>query len=621
MEITTDAPRSRRSLWKVIARLMKYATDYKFRIAGAILILTLAVALDMVGPFLGKIIIDDYIAYYTEPDFSFTPVIYLALLYIGILAASGVLHFTQSMLLQTTAVSIIKKMRMDLYRHVQRLPMRFFDHTPAGRIVNRISNDTESIRELYMSFMATFVVSFIQVVCIYVFMFILDARLASYCLLLLPVFVAIITVLMTVGRKFWMAMRQRISDMNTMLNESILTMPVLQLFRREEATLREFEEKNADWQRNYRKQVLLNSTISRNLIGLTGSLVTAGFVWYFGGQSLQNAVEFGVVYAFVTYTSRFFEPVIAIYDQIMHVQRAQVAAERVFDLLDEPIPEESTDPKKATDVATPHSAKSETAMTTKTEASFPASEEKGHVRFEDVWFAYKADDYVLKGISFEARQGQTIALVGHTGSGKSSIMNLLLGFYTPQRGNIYVDGKRLQDVPGQIWRKEMAVVLQDPFLFTGDIGFNVSLYHEQIGEEEIRAALKKVGADTFVDRLPKGIHEPVIERGSTLSAGQRQLITLARALAFNPSILILDEATSSVDSEMEGLIQQALQVVSKGRTTFVIAHRLSTIRDADLILVLHKGEIVERGTHESLMAEKGRYYRMYELQKGRIPIS
>lgn len=581
-------------------KLLLYALRYKYRILAAILILMLAVGMELAGPIIIKMIIDHHLSRVREPGFVFHPIIALLALYFGVLFAAGLFHFIQSYMLQSAALRIVMDMRMELIRQVQRLPMRYFDNTPAGRLVNRISNDTESIRDLYMSFMATFVVSSVQIAGIFVFMFLLDPLLAAVSLVLLPLYATSVFILLKYGKRYWATMRARISDMNTMLSESIMVMPVLQLFRRERQTIREFDALNRDWLVNHYKQLRLGSTIGRNFVGLTIALATAGFIWYFGGLSLQSAVSLGAMVAFLDYVGRLYNPVVAIFDQLVNAQRAVVAAERVFELLDES--------------AAPRSSGREVQVsgTASGEGERPA----GNVRFDDVWFAYKPGEYVLKGISFEAKQGETIALVGHTGSGKSSIMNLLLGFYEAERGTITIDGRNIAEIPKQMLRQHMAVVLQDPFLFAGNIRFNVALYNERIGAEEVRRALKEVGAD-FVDRLPGGINEPVIERGSTLSAGQRQLITFARALAHNPSILILDEATASIDSETEGLIQNALNVLSRGRTTFVIAHRLSTIRDADQILVLHKGEIVERGTHEQLMAQRMRYYKMYELQQGR----
>jgi ATP-binding cassette subfamily B protein len=313
-------------------------------------------------------------------------------------------------------------------------------------------------------------------------------------------------------------------------------------------------------------------------------------IWYFGRESLQTAISFGVFYAFIDYLGRIFQPVIGIFDQLTNAQRAFVSADKVFAIMDI----EGKEVEKTDQVSRP----------------------EGAVKFDDVTFAYKDGEEVLKRISFEARKGETVALVGHTGSGKSSIMNLLLGFYEPSSGKITIDGRDLTSLSKQALRKHMGIVLQDPFLFAGDIKFNVSLYNEEITLDRVKSALSDVGAAPFIEQLPHGYDEQVVERGSTLSSGQRQLISFARALAFDPSILILDEATASIDSETEGLIQRALKVVSEGRTTFVIAHRLSTIREADQILVLHHGEIVERGNHDELMSQQGRYYKMYQLQKG-----
>ncbi|MEX1030733.1 MAG: ABC transporter ATP-binding protein [Paenibacillaceae bacterium] len=575
-----------------IRRLFRYALLFKFRIIAAILILIMAVGTELLGPIITRTVINDHLSLIGSDAFRMKPIIYLVGLYVCILVGAAILHFVQSFLLQTTALRIILQMRMDIMNHLQRIAVRYFDNTPVGALVNRVANDTESIRDLYMSFMATFVVSLVQITGIFIFLFYLNPFMASICLILIPFYAGIVYCLLRFSNKYWVSMRARISEMNAMLSETIVVMPVLRLFRREKETVREFEELNDVWFVNNVKQLRLTSMISRNLIGLSGALMTAFIIYYFGGLSLEASIELGTLYAFLDYLGRLFYPVIGIFDQLVNAQRAFVSAERVFELMDEP-------GREVTDIQNEQFVRP-----------------KGTVTFEDIWFAYNDEEYVLKGLSFEAIQGQTVALVGHTGSGKSSVMNLLLGFYETEKGKITIDGQDIRTIPKQSLRKYMAVVLQDPFLFAGDIKFNVSLYNKSIGPDQVSQALKDVGADTFVERLPAGMDEPVIERGSTLSAGQRQLITFARALAFNPSILILDEATASIDSETEGLIQNALKVLSQGRTTFVIAHRLSTIREADLILVLHKGEIVERGSHEELMQAQGRYYKMYELQKG-----
>lgn len=603
---------------RTIFWLLSYAMRYKFRLIGAILLLMAAVGLDLLGPVITMKIIDDHLIHIGTREVEFGPILRLIGLLAGVLGAAALFNYVQSIVLQLTALRIVYHMRMDLMRHLQRMAVRFFDNTPVGTIVNRISTDTESIRDLYMSFMATFTVSIVQVTGIYIYLFVLDASMAKYVLLLLPLYLLVMWLLMRYGNRYLSAMRARISDMNTMLSESILVMPVLQLFRREKETIREFDALNRDWQVNHIKQLRLNSLITRNLLGLAGSAMTAWILWSYGIISLETGLTIGVMAAFLDYNGRLFHPVIAVFDQLVNAQRALVAAERVREVLDEPVDERQ-------DVALPQPPGQEggveSLLAATGEETAGTGRKQGHVRFENIWFAYNGDEYVLKNINFEARPGETVAFVGHTGSGKSSIMNLLLGFYEAQSGIITVDGVDIRQLSKRELRKDMAVVLQDPFLFAGDIQFNVSLYTKGIGPAEVRQALEAVGANAFVDKLPGGMEEPVVERGSTLSAGQRQLITFARALAHDPAILILDEATASIDSETESLIQHALQVVSQGRTTFIIAHRLSTIRDADQILVLHKGEIVERGTHDELMRLEGRYYRMYQLQKGESLVS
>ncbi len=570
------------------SRLLSYALVYKYRIIGALAILLCSVGAELAGPFIVKTIIDGHLS---PPTGDIGPVLVLLAFYIGLVSLSGVLNFSQSYLLQATALRIIKNMRMDVMRHIQRIPLRYFDNTPAGQIVSRVANDTEAIRELFMSFMATFVVSFAHLLGIYIALFILDVELALYTLALPPIFAVIMYFHLKYSKKYVAIMRARLSDMNAMINESILVMPILQAFRREKATLEEFERLNEDRYVAQVKQFRIFSLSSRNIVGTIGSLVTAFVIWHFGNLSIAGAtLSFGVLYAFIDYLGRIFNPIIGIFDQLMNAQRAFVSADKVFAILDM----EGREVEETSGTAKP----------------------KGEVKFENVTFAYNDDNHVLKNISFTARQGETVALVGHTGSGKSSIINLLLGFYEPGLGRITIDDVDITTLSKQQLRKHMGIVLQDPYLFAGDIKFNVSLYNKEISLEQVKRALSDVGAASFVEQLPRGYDEPVVERGSTLSSGQRQLISFARALAFDPSILILDEATASIDSETEGLIQRALKVVSEGRTTLVIAHRLSTIREASQILVLHRGEIVERGNHDELMALRGRYFKMYQLQTG-----
>lgn len=516
----------------------------------------------------------------------------LCLFYFGLLIISAIFSYAQRYYLQAAANRIIRRMRTDVFEHIHRLPIRYFDNLPAGKVVSRITNDTESIRELYVNVLANFFTGTVYIVGILAALFFLDARLAAICLFIVPVLAVWIIIYRRYARRYNQIIRSTLSEINGMINESIQGMPLIQAFRREKKTEQEFEVYN-ERHFTYRNKLLsLNSLTGHNLVGVIRNVAFVATIWYFGGVSLQSSagvVALGVLYAFVDYLNRMFHPIVNIVNQLPNLETALVSADRVFVLLDE----------AGEDVA---------------DEKIPRY--RGDVRFNDVWFAYKEEDYVLKGISFEAKQGQTVALVGHTGSGKSSILNLLFRFYDVDKGSITIDDKEIRHMPRQTMREHMGIVLQDPFLFTGTIASNISLSNPAITREQMEKALKDVGADRLLRHLPKGIDEPVVEKGSTLSAGQRQLISFARALAYDPAILILDEATSNIDTETEALIQDALEVVKKGRTTFVIAHRLSTIVGADLILVLDRGEIVERGTHEELLQKGGKYYRMYRTQQG-----
>lgn len=515
----------------------------------------------------------------------------LLIIYFCLLVISAIFQYGQRFLLQKSANRIIQKMREDVYGQIQRLPIQYFDNLPAGKVVARVTNDTEAIRELYVTVLAQFFTSAIYITGIYAALFILDVKLAAICLLLLPILYGWMLLYRKFASKYNHVIRSRISDINATINESIGGMSIIQAFRREKETELEFEKLNTEHFTYQNKLLSLNALTSHNLVGVLRNLVFVAFIWYFGGQSLNpsSVISLGVLYAFVDYINRLFQPVQGIVNQLANLESALVAGERVFKLMDE---------------------QGENVSTERIERF------QGNVEFDHVYFGYKEGEYVLKDIHFEAKQGQTVALVGHTGSGKSSIMNLLFRFYDCQKGKILIDGKDIVSIARQTIRNHMGIVLQDPYLFTGTIASNVSLNEPSITREMVEMALKDVGADQVFKNLENGYDEPVIEKGSTLSSGQRQLISFARALAFNPAILILDEATSSIDTETEAIIQEAMDVLKKGRTTFIIAHRLSTIRNADLILVLDRGKIVERGTHEELMLVNGKYYQLYELQKG-----
>lgn len=524
-----------------------------------------------------------------KPEFS--RLMLLALLYFGLLAVGSVFTYGQKYLLQTSANRIIQKMRTDVFAQIQRLPITYFDNQPAGKVVSRITNDTEAIRELFVQVLANFFTGAIYITGIITALFLLDYRLALFTVPIIPILYVWIVVYRKYASQFNHEIRERVGNINGMIAEAIQGMPIIQAFRRQKETKREFDELNEEHYSYQTKMLTLNSVTTHNLANVIRNLFFFGLIWLVGGGSLGFGivVSVGVLYAFVDYLNRMFQPIVGIVNQLANLEQALVSADRVFELLDE----------EGLDVA-----------------GGALARYQGNVTFENVSFAYKEDDYVLKGLHFEANKGETVALVGHTGSGKSSILNLLFRFYDIKQGSIRIDGTDIRDMPKQQMRQHMGIVLQDPFLFTGTIASNVSLDDPSISREQIRQALQDVGAVEMFGSLPHGIDEPVIEKGSTLSAGQRQLISFARALAFNPAILILDEATASIDTETEAVIQAALDVLKKGRTTFIIAHRLSTIKSADQILVLDHGEIVERGNHDDLMRQQGRYYQMYQLQQG-----
>lgn len=511
-------------------------------------------------------------------------------LFLICLLISMITVFGRTYWLQSAANRVIQRLRTDVYAHIQRLPVNFFDNLPAGKVVSRVTNDTEAVKDLFVAVLSNFSSGAVYITGVYVALFLLDVRLGLISLFVIPMLIVWTILYRKFATKYNTVIRSRLSEINAIINESIQGMAIIRVFRRQKATQEEFEALNADYMAHQNKMLNLNSFTTHNLVNVLRNVSFVVVLWYFGSASLNGAgiVSIGVLYAFVDLLGRMFQPITGMVNQLAALDTSIVSAKRVFELMDET-------GEKVTDGSMPRYL--------------------GNVEFQNVSFAYKKD-YVLKDITFEAKQGQTVALVGHTGSGKSSIINLLFRFYDPQKGTITIDGQPVTDIPKQWLRKHMGIVLQDPYLFTGTIASNVSLGDPGITREQVEQALRDVGADRLLAHLPQGFDEPVLEKGSTLSAGQRQLISFARALAFNPAILILDEATTNIDTETEALIQEALEVLKRGRTTFIIAHRLSTIRSADQILVLHRGEIVEQGSHDELMALGGRYFKMYQLQQG-----
>ncbi|WP_342567673.1 ABC transporter ATP-binding protein [Psychrobacillus sp. FSL K6-4046] len=572
-------------------RLYHYALFYKKPIILGLIFLTIAVIADLTGPFIAKQILDEHI---TDGAIDLEPILMLLAVFFGLSIVTAVFRYFMFINLQVGANRVVQKLRNDVFQHIQTLPIQYFDNLPAGKVVARVTNDTEAIRNLYVQVLSQFATSIISITGVYIAMFILDVKMAAIALFVIPIVYIWMLAYRKYASQYNHIVRTKIADMNAMLNESIQGMSIIQAFKREKQMDQEFEEMNEEHYSYQRKLLKLDSATSFNLVQVLRSIMFALFILVFGSQSMEPGaiISAGLLYAFVDYTTRLFNPITGIVNQFSQLERSLVAGSRVFELLNE---------------------KGEQVEDKRMERY------EGNVEFKDVSFAYKGDDFVLKSLNFVANKGETVALVGHTGSGKSSIMNLLFRFYDPTEGKILIDGIDITSLPRQTIRNHMGIVLQDPYLFSGTIETNVSLNDPRISREKVEAALEAVGGERVLKNLEKGLDEPVIEKGSTLSSGQRQLVSFARALAFDPAILILDEATSNIDTETEEIIQHAMDVLKKGRTTFIIAHRLSTIKNADRILVLDRGEIVESGTHDELLQLQGRYEQMYKLQAGVSP--
>lgn len=569
---------------RLMKRLLRYVKPYRYYIIIAILLNILTAALEPLRPYLTKIAVDNYIA---KNDYKgLINIIALILLSLILQAViTYVMQFATKLLGQKTLFDL----RMEIFEHLQKLSLKFFNRTPIGRLVTRVTNDVEALSELFSSGIIMIFSDIFIIAWIFIFMIIMDSNLALVTMSVIPVLIYATFLFRKKVRQNYRDVRYHLARLNSYMQEHISGMNIVQIFNKEENEFERFKNINEEYKKANIQSIFYHA-VFYPAVELISSIAVALIIWYGGGEVLRNNLSIGVLFAFIQYTEMFFRPVRDLAEKYNILQTGMASSERIFKLLD-----------NKTFVKNP-------------ENSIQLGNIKGKIEFRDVWFAYNGEDYVLKGISFIINPGETVAIVGATGAGKSSIVNLLMRFYDLNKGQILIDNIDISKIHEQELRKYIALVLQDVFIFSGDIKSNINLWNDEIGMEKIKEAARIVGADSFIEKLPQGYDEEVKERGATLSLGQKQLISFARALAYNPKILILDEATASIDTESEQMIQKAISKLLKGRTSIVIAHRLSTIKNSNKIIVLHKGEIREVGTHYELLAKKGIYYRLYQLQ-------
>lgn len=646
---------------KLMRRLLKYAKPYWHYLLFTIMLMMLITGLELVRPYLLKIAIDDYINGYKKPmaevelSEPYDGVVFnnkkyirldkvsqedklnnypkktivkednlyylvdaqeknpsngillskddykdfrkydsdglnrIGIIFILSIVIAFLFNYLQVYILNYTSQNIVFNIRQDVFTHIQSLSISYFDKNPVGRLVTRVTNDTETLNEMYTGVLVNLFKDIFILIGIIIVMLKMNYKLALLSFCLMPLIFLASVVFRKKIREVYRLGRVQLAKINSTLNENITGMKTIQIFKKEDKVSNQFDTINSDYLQTAKKEIGIYA-IFRPSIEVVRSIGLALLIYFGGGQVISGYIEFGVLYAFIDYLQRFFEPILDLTEKYNILQAAMASSERIFMILDEEVQVDNI------------------------ENPVPITDFKGKIEFKNVWFAYKEENWVLKDVSFTINPGEVVAFVGATGAGKSSIISLITRFYDIQKGEILIDGVNIKEYDKYELRRHIGVVLQDVFLFTGTIKDNIRLNNDSISDEDIIEVSKYVNAHHFIEKLPKTYDEPVMERGSTLSSGERQLLAFARTLAFNPSVLILDEATSSIDTETELLIQDALSKLIEGRTTIAVAHRLSTIQNSDKIIVLNHGVVKEMGNHQELLEKEGIYYDLYKLQ-------
>ena len=565
-------------------RLITYMKPYAHWVIFALLLVLGLTAFDLYRPMLVGDAIDTFGA-----NGDYDVIIATAIKYAVVLALSFAFNIAQTWILQKTGQNIILQMRKDLYRHIQSLGSRYFDITPVGKLVTRVTNDVEALNEMYSGILVQLFRNIVKIVGLAGVMLVLDVRLAAISFVLMPLVIGLTVLCQKIARNIYRLYRTRLTDINTFLSEHLSGMKIIQIFGRQERKFEEFHDKNTKLYKAFYREMLMYA-VFRPLIYILSILSLMIVLWFGSRNVFDEIISVGTLYIFSNYIRSFFDPIQELAEQFSTLQSSIASAEKIFTVMDEdefiPEVENPKQPDKIT----------------------------GKIEFDHVWFAYDGENYVLKDVSFVINPGEKVAFVGATGAGKSSILNLIGRYYDIQKGHIYIDGIDIRQLSKKQLRSAIGQMQQDVFIFEGDVAYNIRLNDNDITDEQVKEAAEYVNASHFIEKLSQGYHEPVTERGATFSAGERQLLSFARTLAHNPSILVMDEATANIDTETEILIQEALEKLMDGRTTIMVAHRLSTIQHADCIMVMHKGRICERGTHRELLEQDGIYRKLYELQ-------